>query len=174
MCFYIYEFQLIAIYSLVFHYTSDAGKLSSASTEHLHISRAEEVLNKQGGWNAIAGTKDFGEIAVSNDENHKLAFNLFVDRVCGYVGSYYVSLEGKVDALVFAGGIGEKSSQLRKAVIDRTKCLGFSIDEAANQKDPAASVEDISGSDAKHGVVVCQTDEQFEMVRMCASMKEAQ
>jgi acetate kinase len=154
----------------VFHYTNDAGKLSSSSTSHLHISRAEEILNKQGGWNALAGTKNFGEIATSSDEKCKLAFDVVVDRVSGYVGSYYVSLQGEVDALVFAGGIGEKSPQLREAVTERTKCLGFSIDAAANKKDPEATVEDISGAEAKHRVMICQTDEQLEMVRMCASM----
>ncbi|KAJ4295749.1 hypothetical protein N0V88_004451 [Collariella sp. IMI 366227] len=38
--------------SLVFHYASDVGRLSPASTKHLHISRAEEILNKESGWKA--------------------------------------------------------------------------------------------------------------------------
>ncbi len=157
---------------MIFHYTTDAGKISTSSTEHLHISKAEEILNKQAGWNALAGTKNFGEIAASSEENHKLAFDIFVDRVSGYVGSYFVSLQGNVDALVFAGGIGERSARLREAVVERAKCLGFAVDPSANAKNPEATVEDITGQGAQRRVMICQTDEQFEMVRMCASIEK--
>ena len=48
----------------------------------------------------------------------------------GYIGSYFVKLGGKVDALTFSGGIGEKSEDLRKAVIDMVACLGFKLEDA--------------------------------------------
>ncbi|KAL3961689.1 hypothetical protein ACCO45_003212 [Purpureocillium lilacinum] len=158
--------------SLVFHYASDVGKLSPASTEHLHITRAEEILNKESGWKALTGTTDFRVISESDDPKHKLAFDLFVDRVCGFVGSYYVTLQGQVDALVFAGGIGEKSALLRSAVIQQAGCLGFAIDEKRNKSVGGGVVEDIGAAGAKHGVLVCQTDEQYEMARICANKPE--
>lgn len=158
--------------SLVFHYASDVGKLSPASTKHLHISRAEEILNKQSGWKALTGTTDFGVIASSDEPQHKLAFDIFVDRVCGFVGSYYVALEGQVDALVFAGGIGEKSSRFRDEVVRRTQCLGFSIDEGRNSGRLDQVIEDIGSYDARHRVLVCQTDEQFEMARAATEKSE--
>ncbi|OAQ98439.1 hypothetical protein LLEC1_02583 [Akanthomyces lecanii] len=154
--------------SLVFHYTSSAGKLSSSATDELHITRAEQILNSESGWHALAGTEDFGIIATSNDAKHRLAFDVFVDRICAFVGSYYVSLRGDVDALVFAGGIGEKSSQLRSAVTDQLKCLGFSLDSGANSRSMSRTVEDISGPDPRHRVLVCQVDEQLEMARLCS------
>ncbi|KAK4178854.1 Acetokinase family-domain-containing protein [Triangularia setosa] len=168
--------------SLVFHYASDVGKLSPASTKELHISRAEEILNKESGWKALTGTTDFGKITSaafsSDDSDHevmKLAFDLFVDRICGFIGSYYVSLRGQVDALVFAGGIGEKSSQLRAAVVDQISCLGFEIDEEINnKKDIKNVVEEVGkkGGLDKPRVLVVQTDEQFEMARACAEDAE--
>ncbi|KAK0633375.1 Acetokinase family-domain-containing protein [Immersiella caudata] len=154
--------------SLVFHYASDVGRLSPASTKELHISRAEEILNKEAGWKALTGTTNFGIIATSNDPPMKLAFDLVVDRICGFIGSYYVSLRGEVDALVFAGGIGEKSDKLRRAVVDQISCLGFALDEDANAKKLEDVVQDISGAGAKQKVLVCATDEQFEMARVCA------
>ncbi|OAA80265.1 acetate kinase [Akanthomyces lecanii RCEF 1005] len=154
--------------SLVFHYTSSAGKLSSSATDELHITRAEQILNSESGWHALAGTKDFGIIATSNDTKHRLAFDIFVDRICAFVGSYYVSLRGDVDALVFAGGIGEKSSQLRSAVTDELECLGFILDSGANSQSMSRTVEDISGPDARHRVLVCRVDEQLEMARLCS------
>jgi acetate kinase len=117
----------------------------------------------------LTGTTDFGAIASSDEPQHKLAFDLFVDRICGFLGTYYVSLEGRVDALVFAGGIGEKSSKLRQAVVQRAACLGFAISNSSNSKKITDTVQDISAEDAKHRVLVCQTDEQFEMARMCAT-----
>ncbi|KAG6286902.1 hypothetical protein E4U09_006472 [Claviceps aff. purpurea] len=158
--------------SLVFHYASDVGKLSPASTKHLHISKAEEILNKQSGWKGLTGTTDFGEIASSSDPQHKLAFDIFVDRVCGFVGSYYVSLGGQVDALVFAGGIGEKSSRLRREVVRQMGCLGFLIDEERNEGELEGVVEDVGSAEGRHRVLVCRTDEQFEMARAGTEKRE--
>ncbi|ROW11392.1 hypothetical protein VMCG_01089 [Cytospora schulzeri] len=178
--------------SLVFHYTSDVGRLAPASTKELHISVAETVLNKESGWKALTGTTDFGAIAdpssssssSTDHPSHQLAFDLFVDRVCAYVGSYYVSLRGRVDALVFAGGIGERSDRLRKAVVESCACLGFEIDDARNSAvargggdddddDDGHVVREIGSSSRRdngqvHKVLVCTTDEQFEMARGAA------
>lgn len=157
--------------SLVFHYASDVGKLSPASTKDLHISRAEEILNKEAGWKALTGTTNFGEIAGSDKPSHQLAFDLFVDRVSGFVGSYYVTLKGQVDALVFAGGIGERSDRLRAAVVEQCSCLGFSIDSTANGSGHLTDVvTDLTGKSGskgtgQHHVLVCRTDEQLEMAR---------
>ncbi|GAB1311231.1 putative acetate kinase [Madurella fahalii] len=167
--------------SLVFHYASDVGKLSPASTKDLHISRAEDILNKEAGWKALTGTTDFGAIAdASSWADHparELAFRLFTDRVCAFVGAYYVALRGAVDALVFAGGIGEKSAALRRAVVDQVGCLGFALDEEVNSEDGGGAklegtVRDVGKRGVRPRVLVCQTDEQFEMARACAADEE--
>jgi acetate kinase len=155
-------------HSLVFHYASDVGRLAPASTKELHISRAEEILNKESGWKSLTGTTDFGAIASSSESTHKLAFDLLVDRICGFVGTYYVTLRGRVDALVFAGGIGEKSEQLRAAVVEQCGCLGFEIDQGKNGQKIEGVVQDVGREGAAHRVLVCQTDEQFEMARAVA------
>lgn len=84
------------------------------------------------------------------------------------MGSYYVSLRGVVDALVFAGGIGEGSAPLRSAVMGELECLGFVLDRGANSRAMSRTVEDIGGPDARHRVLVCQVDEQLEMARLCS------
>lgn len=158
--------------SLIFHFTHDAGKPSRQSSKDLHITEAEQILNKESGWKALTGTTDFGVIsqkAEEGDEDCKLAFELFADHILGFVGSYYVKLCGQVDALVFAGGIGEKGSQLRKCIGERVKCLGFEIDERKNPKPDDLEVSDITKEGAKHKVLVCQTDEQTEMARQCVN-----
>ena len=89
--------------------------------------------------------------------------DIFVDRIVGYVGSYYVKLQGQVDGLVFADGIGEKGDLLRSRVVEKCKCLGFDIDEAKNHKAVEHVVQDIGKKGAKHRTLVCQTDDQVSL-----------
>jgi acetate kinase len=158
--------------SLIFHYTSSASKISASSTKDLHISEAEEILNKQSGWKALAGTTDFSKIADPNaPASHKLAFDIFVDRIVGYVGSYFVKLDGNVDALVFAGGIGEKSALLREIVVQKCSCLGFALDQQRNTSPDHDRVIRI-GQGGKAATLICKTDEEvrFSAIRDCSSL----
>jgi acetate kinase len=154
--------------SLVFHYVIDAGKMTQKSGEKLHITHAEQILNKEAGWKALAGTTDFGKISSGADAESKLAFDLMVDRILGFLGSYYVSLRGEVDALVFAGGMGEKGVKLREKVVEGVNCLGFELDAGKNEK-PGDNdvVTEITAKGAERRVLICQTDEQLEMARGC-------
>ncbi|KAI8299221.1 putative acetate kinase [Colletotrichum sp. SAR11_59] len=158
--------------SLVFHYASDVGKLSPNSTSELHLTEAEEILNKQAGWKSLTGTTNFGTIATSDEPTHKLAFDIFVDRVCGFIGSYFVTLGGQVDALIFAGGIGEKSDKLRRQVVDQCACLGFTIDDELNGKKIKSTVQEVGKPDGRSRTLVCKTDEQLEMARLCTEKSE--
>ncbi|KAL9120073.1 MAG: hypothetical protein Q9187_003375 [Circinaria calcarea] len=133
---------------------------------------AEEILNEQSGWYALTGTTDFGEISSSNSPECKLAFDIFVDRIIEFVGSYFVKLEGRVDALVFAGGIGEKGVSLRSAVVEKCRCLGFELDAEKNKKSLEGVVQEIGRNGAKYRTLVCRTDEQFEMARGCTANPE--
>ncbi|KAL8646262.1 MAG: hypothetical protein Q9226_006942 [Calogaya cf. arnoldii] len=155
--------------SLIFHFTHDAGKPAPGSSQKMHISQAEEILNKRSGWKALTGTTDFGHISSSSEPQCKLAFDIFTDRIVSYIGSYHVKLEGRVDALVFAGGIGEKADLLRSRVVEKCRCLGFELDQRKNEGPMEDTVTDISSPGAKHRTLVCQTDEQFEMARQCAA-----
>jgi acetate kinase len=70
---------------------------------------------------------------------------------------------------VFSAGIGEKSQKLRKSVVDNVACLGFEIDDDLNGRELDGVVKDIGKNGASHRVLVCHTDEQFEMARGCAA-----
>lgn len=165
--------------SLIFHYTNRAGRMSHDKSQavNVHVTLAEEILNKKSGWKAITGTTDFGEIvkhmkenaekvrcgAASDDEaKWQLAYDLFVDRILEFVGSYYLKLGGEVDAVVFSGGIGERSVELRDTVVGRMKCLGFQLDDAENAGvgEQEGEVVEIGVGRDNHRVLVCRTDEQ--------------
>ncbi|KAK0202601.1 acetate and butyrate kinase [Desarmillaria ectypa] len=162
--------------SLIFHYTNKAGRISHDPklATQVHVTQAEYILNSKSGWKSLTGTTDFGLVtrrAKEGSEVDQLAFDLFKDRILNYLGSYHLKLSGCVDAVVFAGGIGEHSVELRAAVADKLKCLGYSgvsgnsgnVDSKADQV-----VIDISkGTAETKRILVCRTDEQFEMARQC-------
>jgi len=98
----------------------------------------------------------------------QLAFDIFVDRILGFVGSYWLKLGGALDALVFSGGIGEHSVELRKAVVDRCACLGCAISARANEgvdRETTRHVVDVGMSSVAPRVLVCRTDEQVGSLR---------
>lgn len=86
-----------------------------------------------------------------------------------------MSLRGEVDALVFAGGIGERSHELRSAVGEAVNHLGYSaIDQRVNRELDRyeGTVIDIGKHNLARRVLVCRTDEQLEMARECSLTAE--
>jgi acetate kinase len=124
------------------------------------------VLNSESGWKALSGTDDFQNLSTSMEPQCQLAFDLLVDRLVGYIGSYYVKLAGECDALVFSGGIGERSVCLRRAVIEACQCLGFFLDDNKNEScdDASHPVVEIGIEEVTQKVLVCRTDEQVREI----------
>ncbi|ELR66515.1 Acetate kinase [Photobacterium marinum] len=99
----------------------------------------EERLHKElvgnSGFLGVSGlTSDCRGIieAMENgNEAAKLAFDMFNYRVAKYIASYMVSLD-ELDGIVFTGGIGENSMQVRSEVLKSLKIFGYREDEAAN------------------------------------------
>jgi len=166
--------------SLIFHYTNKAGRISHdpGMATNVPVTEAEDILNRKSGWKALAGTTDFRIITeranLSSSNPSRLAFDLFVDRILHYIGAYFLKLSGEVDALVFAGMIGEKSKELREVVGNKVRCLGFvRLDEVKNAgvdgvKGEVVDIGMESEGDRPRRLLVCRTDEQFEMARACA------
>ena len=105
----------------------------------------------------------------STNSIYRLAFDLFTDRVYNYVGSYYLKLDGQVDALVFAGGVGERSKELREVIAGKIRCLGFSaLDPRKNAgvSEENKVVVDVGVNVTTEGdvrgkkILLCRTDEQ--------------
>ncbi|MBW7887362.1 MAG: acetate kinase [Bacteroidetes bacterium] len=105
------------------------------SKEGLNYAEANTLLNKHSGLQGISGvSNDMREvIAEMNDGNKraKLAFDVFCYRIKKYIGSYAAAMGG-VDAVIFTGGIGENSPDVRKGVIDNLQFLGMEIDKTVN------------------------------------------
>jgi len=103
--------------------------------EGLNYSEANTLLNKHSGLQGISGvSSDMREVIKEMNEGNKkakLAFDVFCYRVKKYIGSYIAALGG-LDALVFTGGIGENSPDVRKAICEGLEYLGIEFDKSAN------------------------------------------
>ena len=129
----------------------------------------EEVmsdLSKKSGLLGISGvssdSRDVEDGISNNNERCVLAQNLYIKRAIEYIAKYYVEL-GHVDALCFAGGIGENSISTRKDILDGLKCLGIKIDEKAN--DVRGKFTLISKNDSSVPCYVIPTDEEVMIAR---------
>ena len=83
----------------------------------LSVDEVDYALNKDSGLLGICGENDVRNIIKSKDEKSKLALDMMIRRIQKYIGSY-MALLGKVDAIVFTGGVGENSSYVRERVLE--------------------------------------------------------
>jgi acetate kinase len=94
----------------------------------------------------------------AGDKKCKNAFDVFTYRVKKYIGSYAAAMGG-VDILVFTGGIGENSINVRKAVCKDLDFLGIKLDDEKNiSKDKE---KDISKDGAPVRILVVPTNEEL-------------
>lgn len=133
---------------------------------NLSIQDVIQALNKDSGLQGISGIssdmRDILESMKANDERAIRAFNLFVKRICDFIGSYFIELGG-LDAIVFTAGIGENSAETREAIVRRLGALGIELDPEANQIRGKEAV--ISTPDSKVKVFVIPTNEEIVIAR---------
>ena len=83
----------------------------------MSVEEVDKLLNKQSGLLGICDENDVRNIIAREDETSKLALDMMIRRIQKYIGSY-MALLGRVDAIVFSGGIGENSEYIRERVLD--------------------------------------------------------
>ncbi len=102
------------------------------------------------------------------DERAVLAFDMFIDRLVHHVASFTASLGG-IDALIFTGGIGEHSPEVRMAAVEGLGYLGLKLDAQANQSAVGDDTADatISAKNSKVAVLKIRAREDLEIARQC-------
>ena len=128
--------------------------------------QVEKSLNLLSGLKGICGVNDMREIeglAKNGDERANCALEIFCYRIKKYIGAYCAVL-GRLDAIVFTGGIGENSVLVRSMVCSGLDHMGISLDEARNAV-ASGNVAEIQADGAAVKVLVIQTDEEREIAR---------
>ena len=129
----------------------------------------EEVLNtlnKKSGLLGVSGvssdSRDIEDGIKEGNERCILAQKLFVNRIVGYIAKLWCPLKN-VDAICFAGGIGENSIMTRKQIIEGLSSLGVELDEEANNV--RGEFKLITKEGSKIPCYIVPTDEEVMIAR---------
>lgn len=134
--------------------------------EGLTTKDIDNILNKQSGVLALSGvSSDFREIedaVAAGNEKAKFTMEAFQHRLISYIGAYAAVMNG-VDAIAFAGGIGENDIHMREELAGMLTWLGVEIDV---EKNNCRGVEkDLSTDQAKVKMLLVPTNEELMIAR---------
>ncbi len=140
-----------------------------ASKEGLSLPEVEALLNKQSGLLGISGlTNDMRELlaeaAEHQDRRARLAIDLFCYRIRKYIGSYLAAMNG-ADAIIFSGGIGENSPEVRAQICHGLEWLGIEVDLTKNGQMAGGKEGRIDRDGSRVELWVIPTDEELLIAR---------
>jgi acetate kinase len=139
-----------------------------AIKEGLSASETEALLNTQSGLLGISGlTNDMRELQEElkghDDRRVRLAIEVFCYRAKKYIGAFLAGMGGS-DAIVFTGGIGENSADIRARICAGLEWAGLKLDENRNQQ-MVGSEGQITTDDSRLHALVIPTDEELLIAR---------
>ncbi len=137
-------------------------------SNHLNMSLndIDGLLNKESGLKGISGANDMRVVlnrAAAGDDLARLALEVYTYRIKKYIGAY-VAVLGRLDALIFTGGIGENAPAVRELSCKDLTCMNIEIDSEKNNSS-GNLLRQISSSDSKVKVLVVPTNEELKIAR---------
>ena len=130
--------------------------------EKLGTKEIDSIMNKNSGMLGLTETSnDMREIeqeAANGSERHQLALEIYCHTIKKYVGAYMAEM-GRLDAVVFTGGVGENSRLVRRLVTEGLETFGIVLDPAKNE----ANEPIISSGRVK--IMVVPTNEELAIAR---------
>ncbi len=121
----------------------------------------EKLIYTQSGLLGVSGVaSDMRELLASPAPRAKLAVDLFVYRIGREMGSLAAALGG-LDAIVFTGGIGENSVEIRARVCRDAAWLSVALDDKANRNGGPR----ISSGKSKTAAFAIPTNEELMIAR---------
>ena len=134
-----------------------------AEKEGMNFADINTMINKKSGVVAISGVssdmRDIDDAYDAGNERAIIARDMYFDRVKQYVGKY-AAMMGGVDLVVFTGGVGENSPELREWVANNMKFMGIEIDAAVNKATRGVD-KLLSTENSKVKVAVIATNEEL-------------
>ncbi|CCN48317.1 acetate kinase [Vibrio nigripulchritudo MADA3029] len=146
------------------------GDIDPAIIFHLHdalgysVEQINTMLTKESGLQGLTEvTSDcrFVEDNYGDKEEATRAMDVFCHRLAKYVAGYTATLEGRLDAIVFTGGIGENSGPIREMVLNRLGVFGIEVDGEANLKARFGGEGTITTADSRIPAMVISTNEEL-------------
>lgn len=125
-------------------------------------------LNKKSGFLGVSGvssdSRNMLEEAHKGNKRAQLAADMFTYRVKKYIGAYSAAMGG-LDSIVFTGGIGENSDEMRANIVEGLGYLGVELDKEENVKREKPPVREISTKASKVRVLIVPTNEELMIAR---------
>ena len=150
------------------------GRIDSAiipyvmEKESISSDEVLRILNEESGLKGISGVssdmRDVEKAAAEGNERAVLAVAMLAHTIRKTIGSCLVTLDGKVDAIVFTAGMGEFDTSLRETVTKNLESLGIEIDVAKNAACRSA-LEDVSTPNSRTKILVVPTNEELMIAR---------
>lgn len=142
----------------------------------LSLKEVMDILNKKSGILGITGKytdrRDVEIAAAQGDKRAILAIEMEAYRVRFYIGAYMAAL-GRVDAIVFTAGVGEKGWIIREKSLEGLENLGIILDKERNREAMSRNHEFIiSTDDSPVKVFVIPTDEELVLVEDAVAILE--
>ena len=147
---------------IIFHLVRQGG---------MTIDEIDNLLNRQSGVKGLSGVNDFRELrAMIEDENENawLAYNVYINQLRRFIGSYMIEL-GRVDAITFTAGVGENDKDVRMDALDNLKMYGIEVDPERNAQ-PNDGPRIISTDESKVKVLVVPTNEELAIAQKAAAV----
>lgn len=127
------------------------------------VAAMNKMCNKQSGLLGVSGQSNdmrtLCDAAAAGDDRAQLALDIFCYRIKKYIGTYMAVL-GRVDAIVFTGGIGENAAIVREKACEAMEELGVVVDSQKNAATVGRKAGSISPEDGKVQVLVVPTNEE--------------
>ncbi|WP_417016027.1 acetate/propionate family kinase [Alistipes sp.] len=131
--------------------------------EGMSYAQLETMMNKKSGVLGLTGiSSDMRDIDHAYDEGNEraiLARDMYYRRIKKFVGEYAAEMGG-VDLIVFTGGVGENSSEMRESVCSGLEFMGVQFDKEANRGTRGVN-KILSKPESKVKVAVIATDEEL-------------
>ena len=141
----------------------DPGALFYLMDRGIELEELRAIMHNESGLLGLSGvSRDMRDIlhAVSQgDRKAETALRVFCYRLRKYIGAY-VAILGDVHALVFTGGIGENTPEVRRRACADMRHLGIEIDAGKNEATAGQEV-DISADQSRVKILVIPTDEEL-------------
>ncbi|EKO3372275.1 acetate kinase [Vibrio fluvialis] len=146
------------------------GDIDPAIIFHLHdtlgysVDDINKMLTKESGLLGLTEvTSDcrFVEDNYGAKEEATRAMDVFCHRLAKYVAGYTASMDGRLDAIVFTGGIGENSAPIREMVLNRLAIFGIEVDGDANLKARFGGEGVITTANSRIPAMVISTNEEL-------------
>ncbi len=134
----------------------------------------DNEFNRHSGLEGLAGHSDMRDVfarSQDGDASAREAIEVWAWRARHFLGAYMAQMGG-LDAVTFAGGIGENQGELRSMILSGGEGLGIVLDESANAQ-TSSDPRRISSDDSGVEVWVIPTNEELQIARLALGVAEA-